>query len=226
MAHELGHVLYDPAGRLNDLRVDRYDELNRAVEEVGDAVEQRANAFAVEFLAPQSAVREFYESDPGRVVSNVMDEYGISYTAARYQIWNAIERAVPLESLTAERRPPDNRWRGPEAYTVDFHPLRQTRPSRAGRFSAVVVRAAAERVVSWDTAAEWLEASVEDVQHAAPRILDLYKGVAGSAEKRRQGRRTVKRTVASKSHVVKSGRAAGPRRKTVGRRKSKNKAAK
>ncbi len=53
IAHELGHLLYDPPHSLNWLRVDDYRDLETPFEMLFDPVEQRANAFAAEFLAPQ-----------------------------------------------------------------------------------------------------------------------------------------------------------------------------
>ena len=58
LAHEVGHLLYDPEDRLEGIRVDTY-ETNDVNPESGstDYVEQRANAFAIAFLAPLGAVR-------------------------------------------------------------------------------------------------------------------------------------------------------------------------
>ena len=56
MAHELAHILFDPEEQLSNVRVDSYDETARNAEHGApspDSVEQRANAFAVAFLAPR-----------------------------------------------------------------------------------------------------------------------------------------------------------------------------
>lgn len=179
LAHELCHILFDPPQRLDDLRVDRYDELDRPVEQVVDAVEQRANAFAVELIAPQRAAVRLFETSPGEPLAAVIHRFGISFTAARYQVWNGLARRVDLASLTASNTRPDPSWEGREAYTVDYHPIRSLarRPSRAGRFSAVALRAAERRRVSWDTAAEWLDASVDEVRAALPAVRSLFPDV-------------------------------------------------
>jgi Zn-dependent peptidase ImmA (M78 family)/DNA-binding transcriptional regulator YiaG len=177
IAHELGHLLFDPPSRLNSLRVDEYGELEVPSELLLDAVEQRANAFAAEFLAPQSEVVARYNSGVADPVGTVMDEFGVSFTVARYQLWNGLDRAVPLERLVSSRRQPPPEWEGREAFTIDYHPVRNVRPSRAGRFSALAVRAAREGIISWDTAAEWLETTVEEVQGAESALQELFPRV-------------------------------------------------
>jgi Zn-dependent peptidase ImmA (M78 family) len=177
LAHELGHLLFDPANRLDVLRVDDFEGLSRSADEVHDPVEQRANAFSVEFIAPKLSVADVYRRNPQTAVAEVMNLFGISYTAARYQLWNALNRTVPLETLRASQVEPDPGWDGAERYTVDYHPIQGLRTSRAGRFSAVVMRAAHENLISWDTASEWLECAVDQVRAARDGIRDLFPSV-------------------------------------------------
>ena len=56
IAHELGHLLWDPDDRLDSLIVDTNDRLDEPPWEASTYVEQRANAFAIEFLAPRAAI--------------------------------------------------------------------------------------------------------------------------------------------------------------------------
>jgi hypothetical protein len=179
LAHELGHILFDPPLRLEDLRVDAYDALERRPDLEPDRVEQRANAFAVQLLAPQPAAVMQFQTTPGEALIAVMDHFGVSFTAARFQVWNGVGRPGPLEALTAANRPPDPAWDGRERYTVDYHPLRSLarHPSRAGRFSALTLRAALERRISWDTAAEWLDASVSELGAAEAGVRGLFPDV-------------------------------------------------
>lgn len=59
LAHGIGHLLYDPEDRLEKARVDSYAANDRDPENPSqDYVEQRANAFAIAFLAPIDAVRK------------------------------------------------------------------------------------------------------------------------------------------------------------------------
>lgn len=181
IGHELGHLLYDPSRQLSDLRVDTYADLDVPAEHLRDPVEQRANAFSIELLAPQEEAVRVYQSTREDPLGEVMRYFGVSFTAARYQIWNGLERQIPLEELTTHWREFPAEWEGREASTVDYHPLRSVRPTRAGRFSAVAVRAAEEGLISWDTAAEWLEAPEVEVRAVAHQLHDLFPAVWDSA---------------------------------------------
>lgn len=181
MAHELGHLLFDPPGELNALRVDDYENLGLEREQLADRVEQRANAFAVELLAPQEAILAFFERE--KDLTSTVGHFGLGPTPARHQIRNASNGAVRADALRVAR-PESEEWRkyasfdGAESMAVeDFHPIPGIRSSRAGRFGAFVVRAAEDGIVSWDTAAEWLETSEEEARKAAAGIHELFPSV-------------------------------------------------
>ena len=106
-----------------------------------------------------------------------MAEFGLSFTAARYQVWNGKKRQVPLQSLTATVRRPEPHWDAAESFTIDYHPLGHLRPSRAGNFSDLVVRAAQAGLISWDTAAEWLEVAEEELHRGAAAVRELFPNV-------------------------------------------------
>jgi hypothetical protein len=173
MAHEIEHLLYDPAQQLNRLRVDEFDTLERPASEVHDRVEQRANAFAVELLAPRATAVDLFHSQG---LETVIEHFGLSFTAARYHVWNGLDRDRPLETLTAHRRRPSEHWIGAEQYTIDYHPLKSS-IARCGRFSGVVVRAASEGVISWDTAAGYLQTNASEVKAATSAMRDLFPSV-------------------------------------------------
>jgi len=182
VAHELGHFLYDPPGHLQALRVDGYKEIDKQPTQIHDQVEQRANAFGIELLAPRSAVTEHFKGFPNdhpRGLLEVMRHFGISYTAARNQIWNGLNRSIPIESLRlgSGQVPEVSGWEAREAYTLYYHPLGRIKPTRAGRFSAVVVRAAQEGHISWDSAAEMLESNEDDLKNARDAICELFPAV-------------------------------------------------
>jgi Zn-dependent peptidase ImmA (M78 family) len=182
LAHEICHLLYDPQQHLRELRVDAYSDLESAPDALTDRVEQRANAFAVELLAPRVSVealwRKAVTDDP---LGDTINHFGISFTAARYRVWNAIDRREPVDSLTTKRYKPDASWEGREAYTLAYHPIHSLveHPARAGRFSAVAVRAAQRNLLSWDTAAQWLLCSQTELRTKASEIIALYPDVAG-----------------------------------------------
>lgn len=98
LAHEIGHLLWDPEGRLNTLRVDTFSDLEPVRDESKDPVEARANAFATELLAPQKAVLQLCDgpiSDEDAIV-RVCEKFGISPSAARYQIQNIRQAVLKL----------------------------------------------------------------------------------------------------------------------------------
>lgn len=176
LAHELCHLLFDPQQKLRNLRVDEYAELDEREDQRVDPVEQRANAFAVQLLAPQSSAMDLYNATTDDKLGRVMDDFGVSFTAARFQIWNALERRVPLETISATRSRPEVDWEGREGYTTTYHPIRSLadHPSRAGRFSAVVLCAVERGVVSWDSASEWLFCSEQELRDTARSVHELY----------------------------------------------------
>ena len=178
LAHELCHILFDPSADLNSLRVDNYEDLDRRPDQTADRVEQRANAFSIELLAPQAAAVERYRNNEN-LFRAVLDYFGVSFTAGRYQVWNGLDRSVPLESIKAPHRPPEQDWDGKETFTVDYHPVRALGdvPARAGKFSAVVVRAARDGIISWDTAGEWLASTEKELKDVSPFMVDLYPSV-------------------------------------------------
>ena len=178
LAHELCHLVFDPHQDLEVLRVDEYSELDQRADERPDRVEQRANAFAVQLLAPQDTAVERYRAN-NDLFESVLDYFGLSFTAGRYQVWNGLDRAVPLHDFKAPNKRPSDDWEGRESYTVVFHPIRElaSRPSRAGRFSAVAVRCAQLGIVSWDTISEWFFCQPEEAENAAASLADLYPDV-------------------------------------------------
>jgi len=184
LAHELGHLLFDPADRLEHLRVDEYEDLDRDARDIPDVVEQRANAFSVEFIAPkQSVIDVFHQRGgaPEQGLHAVVESFGLSPTAASYQIWNGLERQLPLAELKLKKLLSHGEiapWEGKEGFAaVGYHPLKDLAMSRTGRFSAVVVRAAQEKIISWDTAASYLQATRTEVEAVIPSIQEMYPKV-------------------------------------------------
>lgn len=166
LAHELGHLLWDPTETLNRLRVDEYDEIERDPYEQTDYVEQRANAFAVAFLAPPEAVsaefrREAIASDGLR---RVMEVFGLSFTTARYHIWNAESRRIALESLTVNDLLPTDDWKGRESFTSDYFQPDTVPRSRRGQFAILVEETNRKGLITDETAATYLGCSLQEYQ--------------------------------------------------------------
>ena len=185
LAHEIGHLLYDPDDRLERIRVDSYDGNNRNPEYSGDYVEQRANAFAVAFLAPLDAVRSRepapFAGEPisGESTSRTMRHFGMSLTSARFHVSNAYYQQydTPSNSDVPYTRPNDI-WIAAEDFTLDYFPIQSTPIQRRGRFAGLVAISHDRGLISDHTAAAYLNCSVLDFRDNYEAILDLYRAGA------------------------------------------------
>lgn len=184
VAHELGHLLWDPNERLKSLVVDDYSQIERIEHnrDTKDWVEPRANAFAVELLAPQDAVRNLNRglntSDPDEVavaIRRSMDRFGVSRTAMHYHLWNAFRRDFDFDAVSSVDPTPTEDWEARERYTDDYFPLGDDTPiERRGEFAALVVRAEREKWLTEQVAAFYLNVSPDVYRSRADEILSLY----------------------------------------------------
>jgi Zn-dependent peptidase ImmA (M78 family) len=177
IAHELGHLLWDPNERLDALAVDAYAELESDPRTQTNFVEQRANAFAIEFLAPQAAAvavfRDFKHPDVG--VRTVMEHFGVSFTAARYHLGNALDHPETLNELWGIDTASTQEWVARESFTADWFPIASVMPTRRGEFAGIVVAAEAGRFISEDTAAAYLGCPLAEYTQEKQSIADLFR---------------------------------------------------
>lgn len=177
IAHELGHLLWDPTDRLQFIRVDDYGEIGSAWS-TQDRVEARANAFAIQLLAPADALLRTFESESTSVLGlrRAMDKFGISFTAAKHHIRNAQgtnnDSLGPLTSLQTE---PSDEWRGRESFTDDYFPIPETSQMRRGEFAGVVVAAKRANFISEDTAAVYLQTSPSTLRDNEESIAEIFE---------------------------------------------------
>jgi Zn-dependent peptidase ImmA (M78 family)/transcriptional regulator with XRE-family HTH domain len=175
LAHELGHLLWDPAQRLNRLRVDRYPDLAINSSYRRDPVEIRANALAIAFLAPPAAVdRMVYQADDiPSAVFEVARHFGVSVTAAAAHVGNVSRVRVVLPRGSRFPEPSDE-MRAQEDFTIDFFPIKDISPALVGRFAWAVALALDEKVISKDTAATLLRTTQDKLnQNIIKSILNL-----------------------------------------------------
>jgi Zn-dependent peptidase ImmA (M78 family) len=186
LAHELGHLLWDPDHRLQKLVVDQYEDLDayadvdRSPRSDRDYVEMRANGFAVEFLAPREATKKVFESAGGdrSGIEAVMSIFGISKTAATYHLENAYNRTIDLSSFrlpswredTAIHLDPPVDWIAREELAVDFFKPQSVPISRRGRFAAHVARMVERGLCSKDSAAALLQCHPDEIGVALESI--------------------------------------------------------
>lgn len=170
MAHELGHLLWDPDQRLKRLVVDRYDSLfqgSAATTAVLDAVERRANAFAIEFLAPADAVLKLFRSSGagGEGIEKVIETFGVSKTAAANHLLNASYNMVDMATYKPSRSF-DDEWEGAESIAVPLFDPQTVPVSRRGRFASYVLETLERGLISRDTAASFYNCSLDELDRA------------------------------------------------------------
>lgn len=175
LAHELGHLLWDPPQKLNRLTVDRYDDLKVNSSERRDPVEIRANAFAIALLAPPAAVDRIVHNaaDIPSAVYEVTRHFGISASAAIAHVGNVsrVRVSMPRPRLHVE---PSDEMRAQEDFTVDYFPIKESPPAVVGRFSWFVVRSLVANLISAETAANMLRTTSAKLdQQSIEAILDL-----------------------------------------------------
>jgi Zn-dependent peptidase ImmA (M78 family) len=175
LAHELGHILHDPSQELKELRVDSYTgTLANPELGSGDYVEQRANAFAIAFLAPLESVRNMTPTPIGaEAVGEVMQTFGISHTAARYHVFNAHHRQDQLPNQT-ELPGPAEEWLTAEDFTLDYFPVRSVPFQRRGRFAGLVAECFQRRLLSSYTAALYLGCSEDEFMENVVAIQQFH----------------------------------------------------
>jgi Zn-dependent peptidase ImmA (M78 family) len=177
LAHELGHMFWDSSERLETVRVDEYDDIDLQTGTSQDFVEARANAFAIEFLAPAAGLEDVFAraQNPTASLHRVMEEYGISFTAARNHIWNSIDKKMEFKISRDFDANPASHWQATESYTDDYFPLKTTSQLRRGEFAGVVVAAERARLISVDTASSYLQCDRGEYEAAADTIQNLFE---------------------------------------------------
>lgn len=181
LAHELGHLLFDPEEELENLKIDSYAEgdMNPESADDVDSVERRANAFAIAFLAPNEAVRASSSSSLSeRFVVETMHRFGIGPVAARHHIYNCHHRQYEVPNAGSAERPSDE-LRALENFAVDFFPLWDTSDQRRGRFAYSVAKCCKEGLISEHTAALYLQCTVEDLAMNLDALIDVYESPPG-----------------------------------------------
>lgn len=173
-AHELCHYLWDPAIALDALKVDA-DETVSFSNRVIEPVEQRANAFAVEFLAPQKGLKRLAEraKDRHEALTEIACHFGISAQAASYHLHNAYLTRSELFGDGYPSVRPDEYWFANEDFDLAFFPIERVPFARRGRFAYLVARAVKRGIMSADSGAVLLSISQSEFERGLDSVLDL-----------------------------------------------------
>ncbi|BAU76486.1 XRE family transcriptional regulator [Metapseudomonas furukawaii] len=177
LSHELGHLLWDPEDKLEKVRADDYGDLDEDVRiSKRDPAEIRANAFAVAFLAPPSAIKKLAakESNPAKVISEIMTMYGIGGTAAKHHYQNITGIKIGETNLGLLPEPDDG-WVAAENLSIDYFPINNTPITRRGRFAWLVARLCTDNFLSLDTAASYLNCSQDEAKDNLSKIISLWQ---------------------------------------------------
>lgn len=183
VAHELGHLLWDPDESLKTLVVDTHDQVQTSdrdnYSKAQDWIEARANAFAVELLAPRSAVRDYVGQlaslEPTSIADAVrrcMEHFGLSLTAMTFYLWNTYNRDFDLKDLPTIDFTPTDEWNGQELYADDM--LRETPITRRGQFAGTVVEVEKSGWLTETSAAFYLKMQADEYLSRRDTILDMY----------------------------------------------------
>ena len=178
LAHELGHLLYDPVEKIDNLRIDPYEEGEMDPQDTNnkDFVEQRANAFAIAFLAPGKAVRNIATLPlSADAVAETMRRFGIGRIAARYHIRNCHYGQYDVPNIDAAAAKPSDEQTAAENFTVDYFPLPDTNDQRRGRFAYLVAKCCRTGLISEHTAALYLQCAADGLAEQLDPLIGLYE---------------------------------------------------
>ena len=170
LARGLGYLLFDPAGQTSKVHMVGH-LLESGGTGTGNVVEEKADAFALAFLAPMEAVR-FYAPLPleSRHVNDVMRRFGMSELAARRRIISCYSGEV--ESVP-QARPGVMASKGQaesERLTLNVGIPCVTKESRGGQFSNIVMGSYSKALISEHTAALYLGCSVAELDNREPTV--------------------------------------------------------
>ena len=162
LARGLGHVLFDTPTQLGKVWMDT-NLHGPETHQDGNPVEERADAFALAFLAPMETVRENAIPPIGtQEVEWTMRYFGMSTPAARRRIdsCHSHEFPIPHTAATSEEQVQTEvlDWAGPS--------LCNARASRRGQFATTVLDCHMRTLISEDTAALYLGCSGEELRRA------------------------------------------------------------
>ena len=168
LARELGHALFDSAERIEHVKVAHH--LGGSEDETTgqDVVKQRADAFALAFLAPMEEVKRMAPLPLNRHrVSRIMQHFGMCETAARHRIASCYSWDVPNVPTALSSAVPTSQDVQAENLVWDGSLPCTVKESRRGQFAEVVFDSYKGSLISEDTAALYLGCSAEDFAGSA-----------------------------------------------------------
>mgnify|MGYP007125705296 CR=1 FL=1 len=166
--------MWDSAENLASVRVDSLENFDSF--QSTDFVEMRANAFAIAFLAPPSAVEKLHASSENIAdcLYKIISIYGISLTAAKLHLKNILD--ISCENLTIHRDIENiDEWKGRELFTSEYFPIPSTPIERRGLFAKLAIIAYGNNLLSKDTLASYLKAPVATIDQKMNYLKSIYE---------------------------------------------------
>jgi Zn-dependent peptidase ImmA (M78 family)/transcriptional regulator with XRE-family HTH domain len=166
VAHEICHLLFDELSQEELGSVTGYRDQEE--DESADAVEKRANSFAITLLAPKDGLRNFLTGMKGKSLATqtrrIMERWGINFKAACYRLKH-IDWATTqdIEKIKGVGTMESDDWLTAESDQLDsIFPCPSVPDERRGEFARRVVRAFTANVISRNRLISLLEAAPDD----------------------------------------------------------------
>lgn len=166
LARELGHALFDPDNRIRNMLVHGHLPGGFVEETHDNPVDQRADAFALAFLAPQDEVKRIAPLPVNEFhVGRVMQHFGMCEEAARRRILSCYSGDVDVPSVGSDIVATPQQREMESLKTADAVPGSR-RYSRQGWFADSVKECFDQGLISQDSAALYLDCSPGDLMEA------------------------------------------------------------
>lgn len=174
VAHELAHLLWDSDKNLQNLNINLYEDLETWNLADLHFIEQRANAFAVEFLMPSQYIRDKKKNETLEdYIREIMITYGTSFISTKYHLQQN-GKIIAKDSINGVKTNSTDNWNAMEDFTLDYFPIATTPTNRRGFFAYIVCKAFTHNLISSESAANCLECQAELIRQNANTIIELF----------------------------------------------------
>ena len=180
IAHELAHLLWDSDEHLQSVNVSLYDNFDTLYNNDIYFIEQRANAFAVEFLMPSMYIENKKNNEKLiDYIRRIMVTYGTSFTSTKYHLYR--NHKITSKDLQFLEKSPErvqteasDEWKAKEDFTLDYFPITSTPINKRGFFAYWVCKALKAQLITEDSASNFLDCSKDDIIQQSETILNLF----------------------------------------------------
>ena len=166
LARELGHALFDPDSRIRNMLVHGHLPEGSSEDGQDNPVDQRADAFALAFLAPQEEVKRIAPLPLNQYhVGRVMQHFGMCESAARKRILSCYSGDVDVPFASSYIAPTGELQQLESLSTGSSAPC-SDRISRQGWFADTIRECHGQGLISEDSAALYLDCTPGELMEA------------------------------------------------------------